>query len=234
MSEIDALDICSCDPEGDKGYVLEVDLEYPAHLHDMHNDYCLAPDRLLPTNEMLSPYQRDLKQKLSLPKNSTPKLIPNLLPKTKYIVHFRNLQLYIKYGMALTKVHRVTEFHQERWLKPYIDFNTEKRKAAKTPVEKNNYKFLVNAIFGRSCMNLRKQKDVKIIFSDKQAKRLVAKPNFSHVQIINPDLVVVNMRKTHITWSKPTYLGFSVLEVSKRTMYDFHHGYIVPRYSVRR
>ena len=230
QQEIDALDIVSCDIEGKTGYVLEVDLDYPEHLHDLHNDYCLAPERLLPSHNILSTYQRELKNKLNIPKNTTQKLIPNLLPKTKYTLHFKNLQLYLKNGLILKKIHRVVSFTQERWLKPYIDFNTEKRKAAKTPEEKDAFKLFVNSVFGRSCMNIRKHRDVRIVHDTRRAKNLIAKPNYSTYQIINDDLVAINMKKTHIFWNKPTFLGFSILDISKTLMYQYHYDHILPLY----
>ena len=89
--DIDALDIAAL-PAGSKtGYILEVDLEYPQHLHDLHSDYPLAPERLHVTEEMLSPYSRHLHDQLDIGR-STSKLVPNLQHKTGYVIHHRNLQ----------------------------------------------------------------------------------------------------------------------------------------------
>ena len=79
---------------------------------------------------MLSPYCQQLKEDLGLKEPSIGKLIPNLHNKTRYILHYKNLKLYLDLGMKLTKIHRVLTFQQSSWLKEYIDFNTEKRKQA--------------------------------------------------------------------------------------------------------
>ena len=228
--DIRKFDVMSCDPEGDKGYVLEVDLAYPESLHDEHNDYCLAPEHMSITEEMLSPYQHELKAKFDVKSVPTTKLVPNLFDKTKYVVHIKNLQLYVTYGLKITRIHRVIEFRQEAWLKPYIDFNTEKRKVATSIEAKNSFKYMNNSVFGRSCMNIRNHKDVKIVTNEKQVNRCISKPNYGHFEIINEDLVAILMNKTHIYWDKPTYLGFTILELSKTLMYEFHYDKIVPKY----
>jgi len=109
------------DCDGTNGYVLEVVLEYPDHLHDAHNDYPLAPEHMTVTKDMLSDYNRDT---LFV---GQPCLIPNLNNKTKYVTHMKNLKLYKQLGLVITKIHRVLEFKQEAWLKSYIEFNTNKK-----------------------------------------------------------------------------------------------------------
>ena len=103
-----------------------MDLEYPKHLHKLHNDYPLAPEKLSVKKEWLSSYQTEL-----LENNSTiniEKLAPNLMDKTKYVLHYRNLQLYLSLGMKLKKVHRILEFDEKPWMEPYIRLNTDLRK----------------------------------------------------------------------------------------------------------
>ena len=134
------------------GYALEVDLWYPDDLHEAHNDYPLAPEHLEITPDMLSPYSKHLLEKLGKkPAQNNKKLVPNLMNKKNYIVHYRNLKFYLDMGLLVTKTHRVIEFKQSKWLAPYIDFNTEKRKLATTDFEKNLYKLCNNAVFGKMC-----------------------------------------------------------------------------------
>ena len=136
-SEIDSLHISDIEDDNESGYILEVDLEYPKELHDLHNEYPLAPEKMKVTENMLSPYAKNLLKELKLKGTSTEKLIPNLNSKEKYVVHYRNLKLYLSLGMKLTRIHKVVTFRQTPWLRQYIDFNTEKRKKAKNDFEKD-------------------------------------------------------------------------------------------------
>lgn len=123
-----SLQVNSIPFEGDTGYIFEVDMEYPKELHDGHNDYPLAPESFKIEQDMLSPYQKELLTRLGMKEGYYTKLMPNLFDKEKYVLHYRNLQLYLSLGMKLTKVHRVLSFKQSPWLKAYIDFNTTMRK----------------------------------------------------------------------------------------------------------
>ena len=135
-------------PDSSTGYFLEVDLEYPASLHTEHNDYPLAPEQMAVTKDMMSPYQQKLVEDLELGAASfnCKKLVPNLMPKTRYILHYRNLQLYRQLGMEIVKVHKVLAFHQTPWMAPYIAKNTELRKLAKNDFEKDFFKLMNNAV----------------------------------------------------------------------------------------
>ena len=117
--------------------------EYPPELHNTHRDYPLAPERLQITEDMLSPYQQRLLQDEGFAK-PPPKLVPNLRHKQNYIIHYRNLKLYIQLGLKLTHIHRVLSFNQSPWLKTYIDFNTAQRTVAKNDFEKDFFKLMNN------------------------------------------------------------------------------------------
>ena len=115
--------------KSDTGYFLVVDLEYPKELHELNNECLLSPEKLTVTNDMLSTYPKKIIDKYDIKVGDVKKLIPNLSNKTKYVLHYRNLQLYLFLGMKLTKIHRALQFKQ--WMKNYIDFNTEKREKKK-------------------------------------------------------------------------------------------------------
>ena len=136
--------------DADHGFILEVDLDYPTSLHQKHNDYPLAPEKLTITKDQMSPYQQKLIDELGV-SMSCEKLVPNLQPKIRYVLHYRNLHLYLKLGMKLEKVHKVLQFNQSPWMQPYIAKNTELRKLAKNDFEKDF--FQVNEQRGKSLLN---------------------------------------------------------------------------------
>ena len=136
QKQIDKINLAKYEVDSKKGLILEVDLEYPEKLHDLHNDYPLASEKLKVTKDMLSPYCKKIAEKYGISIGLVQKLIPTLSKKEKYVLHYRNLQLYLDLGLKVTKVHRVLEFNQTPWLKQYIDFNTEKRKNAKNAFER--------------------------------------------------------------------------------------------------
>ena len=149
------------------GYILEVDLEYSGELHDYHNDYNpLAPEKTEITPEMLSPYCQQLTKDLEYNPNKVEKLLPNLWHKEKYILHYRNLKLYLSLGMKLQKVHRVLQFKQQAWLKPQIELNTQLRAEASNKREKDFFKLMNNSVFGKTMEDIRKRVNIKLVDDD--------------------------------------------------------------------
>ena len=133
-------------PDSSTGYFLEVDLDYPASLHTEHNDYPLAPEKMKVDKSMMSPYQQRLVDDLNVNSYESEKLVPNLQPKTRYVLHYRNLQLYLKLGLKLERVHKVLAFDQRPWMASYIEKNTQLRTAAKNDFEKDFFKLMNNAV----------------------------------------------------------------------------------------
>ena len=144
QDEIDKLDINEIPEDSDIGYILEVDLYYPECLHSDHNDFPLAPEKIQIDLETLSPYSRNIARNLDINLTKIKKLIPNLRNKQKYITHYKNLQLYTLLGLEIIKIHRVLSFKQSDWMKPYIDFNTEKRAKSKSKFEQDFFKLVIN------------------------------------------------------------------------------------------
>ena len=143
------------------------------------------------------------------------KLVCNLYDKKNYVVHTRSLKQTLNHGLILKKVHRVIQFNQEAWLKPYIDMNTEKRKEAKSDFEKDFFKLMKNAVFGKTMENVRKHRDIKLVRTDKRRNRLVPEPNYHTTKWFSEKLLAIEMKKTKVKMNKPIYLGLSILEISK-------------------
>ena len=214
----------------EKGHILEVDIEYPKELHDLHNDYPFCPEQAVVKDEMLSDYSKMVAQQHNLKTGKSQKLISNLCNKEKYIIHERNLKQAVDAGLIVTKIHRVLEFSQKPWMKKYIDFNTEKRKLSKNEFEKNFFKLMNNAVFGKTMENLRKRQNIKLITDEAKLLKYVSKPGFVNSKIFNENLVAVHNVKEKLVLDKPIYVGFCILDLSKWLMYDFHYGYIKNKY----
>ena len=190
--------------------ILEVDLEYPEQLHHLHNEYPLAPE--------------------SLNVGNVDKLIPNLMDKERYVLHRDNLLLYESLGIKIKKIHRGITFVESPWLKEYIDLNTGLRAKATNTFEKDFFKLMNNSVFGKTMENIRNRVDIKLITNEKEAKKLISKPNFHHRTIFTENLIAVHMKKTKVYYNKPIYLGMCILDLSKTLMYDFHYNYIKKKY----
>ena len=192
------------------GYLLEVNVDYPAKLHRLHNDLPFLP------------------QKMNIHK--VEKLVPNLFNKKKYTMHIRVLQQALQHGLILKKVHRVIQFKQSAWLKPYIDLNTRLRTDAANEFEKDFFKLMNNSVFGKTMENIRKHKDMKLVTNEKNYLKYVMKPNFKKPTRFSENLVLVEMGKTEVEMNKPVYLGQAILDLSKLVMYEFHYDYMQPKY----
>ena len=136
----------------------------------------------------------------------------------------------LNHGLKLKKIHRVIEFNQKEWLKPYIDMNTELRKAAKNDFEKDLFKLMNNSVFGKTIENIRKHRDIKLVTTDKRRSKLVSEPNYHTINLISEDFSIIEMKKIKVKMNKPIYLGLSILEISKILMYECWYDYMKPKY----
>ena len=133
-----------------KGYILEVDVKYSKELHDLHSDLPFLPERM----EI----------------NKCKKLVCNLYDKKKYVVHINSLKQALNHGLKLKKIHRIIEFNQKVWLKPYTDMNTELRKLARNDFEKDLFKLMNNSVFRKTMENIRKHRDIKLVTKEKKKR----------------------------------------------------------------
>ena len=198
------------DEDSNKGYILEVDVKYPKYLLSLHENLPFLPERMK-TGKCKKP-------------------VCNLYDKKSYVVHIRSLKQALNHGLILKKVHRVIQFYQKAWLKPYIDMNTKLRKKEKNDFKKDFFKLMNNAAFGKTMENLRKHRDIKLVTTDKRRNGLVSEPNYHTTKWFSEKLLPIEMKKTKVKINKPIYLGLSILEISKILIYEFWYDYMKPKY----
>ena len=217
-----------------EGYILEVDLGYPEELHEAHNVYPLVPERMVVHKEWMSEYQHNLLG-VGVAPTKVEKLVPNLRNKERYVIHYRNLQLYLSLSMRLTKIYRALRFRQSPWIEHYIRMNTEFRKKATSDFDRDLYKLLTNSVLGKTMENLRKRIDVKLVRANEEDKlhRLIASPAFARANIFDDDLAGIRMHKSRLVRNRPVYTGLCVLELSKDLMYDFYYNQMKSLYGER-
>ena len=163
---------------------LEVDMEYPENPHDLHNDYPLAPERIMVCK--------------------VEKLIPNLYHKKKYVhVIHHILKVYKSLGLKVTKIHRGITFQESDWLRPYIELNTELRTKGKNDFEKDFFRLMNNSVFGKTMENIRNKVDIRLVANKKDTRKLISKPNFKHRTIFSEKLIAIHMKKTELVFDKP-------------------------------
>ena len=148
ISRINEEFVKNYDENNDKGYILEVDVKYPKKLHDIHSDLPFLPKRM----------------KIDKCK----KLLCNLRNKNKYVVYIKSLKQALNHRLKLKEIHRIIEFNQEAWLKPYFETNTELRKVAKNDFEKDFFKLMNNSVFRKTMENIRKHRNIKLVTTNKK------------------------------------------------------------------
>ena len=223
--ECQAIDWLAQTDDQPYGYFVECDLHYPDELHDLHDDYPLAPERIVVEDHLLSEKQDVLRSQYAISHTATSKLVPNFFDKKKMLIHYRNLRFYLQHGLVVTKMHRGIRFRQSKWLELYIRTNTEMRALAKDPVEVKLRKDMNNIIYGKTCVNLTKRTDIKLVNTQKECDKLTSKPHCLRFQIFADELAGVELQKVECVINKPTYVGFAVLELSKLRMYEFHYDH---------
>ncbi|KAF0703980.1 Uncharacterized protein FWK35_00030364 [Aphis craccivora] len=194
------------------GRVYEVDVSYPRHLHDKHNDLPFLPQNSVPSGSKVR------------------KLMGTLEEKKNYIVHYRNLQQAIKHGLIVEKVHRVIQFNQSDWLAKYIELNTEMRKKARNDFEKDFFKLMNNAVFGKTTQSKRKEIKMELVSCERRLQKLIKKCIFKHCTNYYENLNAVALENKIIRFDKPIYIGFAVLDISKTLIYDYHYNVMKRHY----
>ena len=156
--------IKSYDKEGDVGYLLVVDVEYPKTLRMLHSDLPFLPDRMKV--------------------NKVKKLVCNVADKENYSIHIFALKQALNHGLKLIRVHSAISFKQESCLKPYIDLNTELRKNAKNEFEKDFHKLKINSIYGKTVQIDRNHRDIRLVTTESKRNKLASEPNYHSTKCI--------------------------------------------------
>jgi hypothetical protein len=198
-------DIMNLPDDGEKGYFFLVDVKYPEHLHDKHNDLPFLPEKMAP------------------PGAKQEKLLTTLYDKKNYLVHYRSLKQALANGLEIEKIHKVIKFSQSRWLKPFIDKNTQLRQEADNEADRDLHKLNNNAVYGKSMENKRLRIIIELVNNERRLRKLIANPRFIDRIQLNEKLVAIRLAPTKIYMDKPLYIGAAVLDISKHTMYDFHY-----------
>ena len=205
-------------------YVFEIDLEYPKELHDEHDDLPFCAEKRKIKEEELSPFQKDL---LGDEKFMTSvKLITTLYDKKKYMIHERYLKLALDNGLKLVYIHNVIRFNQAKVMKSYIDFNTQKRTQAKNDFEKDFFKLMNNAVYGKTLENMQNRVKMRVITDGDKMERYIRNPEFYGSILSNDDVAIVTERVKIAKLKTPVFIGGTVLDNSKHLMHDFkyRHG----------
>src|SRR5690606_3436958 len=136
----------------------------------------------------------------------------------------------LDHGLKLKKVHRILTFKESNWMEKYIMLNTNLRKKAKNDFEKDFFKLMNNAVFGKTMENIRNRVDIRLVTDENNDLKLIRQPHFKRRVIINQNMLSIEMEKTNLEFNKPIYVGFSILDLSKYLMYEFHYDVMKPIY----
>lgn len=205
------------DPDGDIGYIIEVDVEYPDGLHNLHNDLPFMPERM----------------KLK----GGEKLCTTLKDKKNYTIHYRNLQQAISNGLKVKKIHRTLKFNQSNWMASYINLNNQRRKEATSKSKKDLCKLMNNAVFGKTIENIMKRRSIRFCKSwENQGKKvgagnLIASGRIKRITEFDHDFIACELKQMTLKFDKPIQVGFTVLELAKLKMYDFHYNFMLQQFN---
>ena len=224
---IELEDILNTPDDSDIGYFIEVDLKYPDNIKQKTKNFPFAPENKKINPDTFNDYMKEIK-----PDNytSTRKLICDWSDKKNYLIHYRMLKFYIRHGMIIDKIHNIISFRQSRWLEKYISFNTQKRNKAKNDFEKDFYKLLNNAFYGKTMENVRNRLKIKFIKKDdhKEIIKQQSKLTFNGIHKTYENYDSYTFKQNEVLMDKPIYLGFSVLELSKLLMYETYYDILQP------
>ena len=212
--------------------VLGLNLECPKELHDMFNDYPLASEKINIQKKWLSKYCLKIANEHNI-STEHKKLVPNLMDKNNYVIHYRNLQQCLELGMKFKKIHRILKLKKSDWMKSYIDFNKDKRKKSINESDKNYFKLTNNAVYGKTMETLRKRIKLRVVKNSQDFIKYTLRPACVNWKVFENNLAAIHEKKISLTLKKPMYVGFTVLETSKWEMYNFHYNFAIRKFNTK-
>ena len=201
------------DEDSNKGYFLEVDIEYPKILLNLYSDLPF----LLEWSKI----------------KKCDKLVCSTHEKEKNVAHIRALKQALNNRVILKKVRKVIKFNQKASLKQYIDMNTKLRAEPKNNFVKDFSKLMNNSVFGKTMENVRKHRDIKLVTRNKRRNELASETNYHATKYFSEKLMAIEIKKTKVKMNKPIYLRMSILDINKTLMYEFWYDYIKPKYQYK-
>ena len=204
-------------------------------MHDIHNDYPLVAEKINIPKEWLSNYSLNIANAHNITTGTVKKIVPNLMSENNYVIHYKNLHLEtcLELGMKLNKIHRVLKFKQKVWKKPYIDFNTQKRKEATNEADKNYFKLSNNAVYGKTMENMRKRIKIRNVKNAKVFIRYTSRPTYVNWKAFENNLAAIHEKKISLTLNELIYVRFTMLEISKWELYNFHYNFMIRKFNTR-
>ena len=220
-------EILNTPDDSEIGYFLEVDLKYPDDIKEKTRYFPFCPENKKINPDKYNEYMNSIKPEKY---TKSKKLICDWTDKKKYLIHYRKLKFYVRHGMIVEKVHEIISFKQSKWLECYISFNTQKRNKAKNEFEKDFFKLLVNAAFGKFLENVRNRLELELIKKD-DIKKIIdqqSKLTFNGIQKSYENHDSYTFKQNQVVMDKAIYVGFAILELSKLHMYETYYDTLQP------
>ena len=210
------------------GYFIECDIEAPKELHDKFNDLPFFPQQKAGKySDGIKNYAEKNDMMNKVKDVNTPKLICDLVPKQKYLVHYSLLQLGIQQGYRVTHIHHLIRFKQAPFIFEYVNMLSEKRAKSKTTVEKNLYKLLANSTYGKFVETGLKQMKMKFATTWNEREAIIAKHVYDMIAgttMYSENLIGIKLNTGVRKVEKPFFIGFAILDMSKHIIYDFYYN----------
>ena len=220
-------EILNISDDNEIGYFLEVDLKYPDNIKEKTKHFPFCPEKKKIDPDKYNDYLNEIKPQTY---TKSKKLLCDWTDKKKYLIQYRMLKFYARHGMVVEKIHEIISFKQSKWLESYISFNTQKRNKAKNVCEKDFFKLLVNAAFGKFLEINRNRLELKLVKKDK-IKKIIDQQSeltFNGIQKSYENYDSYTFKQNQVVMDRAIYVGFSILELSQLYMYETYYDTLQP------